>query len=78
MFRLELFQIFLVSFILRRFLVISQFCIVLFFCSVGLSFAGFPLFSRQDLPSFADDLGDFGEGKFLALQELSDFCKQVS
>jgi hypothetical protein len=67
MLRLEIFQIFLVSFVLRRFLVVSQFRIVLFLCSIGLSLACFPLFSRQDLPSFTDDLGDFSEGQFLAL-----------
>lgn len=78
MLRLEVFQIFLVSFVLRRFLIISQFRVVLFFSGIGLSFAGFPLFCRQDLPSFTDDLGDLSEGQLLALQKLSDLCKYIS
>lgn len=61
MFCLEIFQVFLVSFVLRRLFVLSQFRVISFFGSIGLSFAGFPLLPRQYLPSLPNDFGYLSE-----------------
>jgi hypothetical protein len=61
MLRLEVLQVPLVGFILRGLLVIRQLSVVSFLRTIGLSFACFPLFSGQDLPSFTNYLGDLSE-----------------
>ena len=58
---LEIFQILLVCLVLRRFLVLGQLNVVLFFSTIGLTLTCFALIWWQDLPSFTDDLSNFGE-----------------
>lgn len=64
----ELLQILLIGFKLGRLLIFGQFCIVLFFGTVGLSFTALAFFCGQDLPSLPNDLGNFCEGQVLPFQ----------
>lgn len=68
----ELFQIFLIGLVLRGLFVLGEPCIILLFSAIGLTLACFTFFRRQNLPSFTDDLSDFGERKVLAFEKLSD------
>jgi hypothetical protein len=65
---LEVFEILLVRLELGRLLVLSQLRIVLLLGTIGLPFATFAFLGRQDLPFFADYLGNLREGKILSSQ----------
>lgn len=69
----KFFQILLVCFVLCGLFIFSEPGIVFFFGTVGLTLACFTFVRRQDLPSFTNDLSDFGEGEILAFEKLSDF-----
>ena len=68
----------MISLVLRRFLILSQPRIVFLFCTIGLTFAFFTLFGRNDLPSLADHLGDFGETEVLALETFSHTYERLA
>lgn len=70
----EFLQVLLISVELGGLLVFGQLCVVFLLGSIRLAFAGLPSIRRQDLPPFADHLGDFCEGKFLAFQSFPHLC----
>jgi hypothetical protein len=63
---LEVLEILLVSLVIWRLLILSQFCIIFLFRKIGLSLASFALVGRQNLPSFPNYLCDLGKGVLLA------------
>jgi hypothetical protein len=67
MLRFEVFEVFLIGFVVWCFLVLSQLRIILLFRSIGLAFAVFAFLSGQHLPFLANHLGNLGEGKILPL-----------
>lgn len=76
---LEVGQILLILRILRRLLVLCQFGIILFFCSLRLAFEDVSDLGGQDLPAFAHNLRNLSERQVLALEFLSNFyCLKVS
>jgi hypothetical protein len=70
----EFLQVLLVGLELRGLLILSKPGVVLLFCAIGLSFARLTFVCWEDLPSFADNLGNFCEREVLSFQKLSDFC----
>jgi len=66
-------EVFLIPRILRSFLVLCQFGIILLLGSLGLSLKSVSGTWLQDLPAFTNDFSNLGEGEILAFEFFSDF-----